>query len=386
MAASANLLKKRPRKKAKRLDRRTGIAAAPFEKGYKRVQYYFHQELERKDLSSCLKTYIKNNVSKQDYKAISANPEYLFYMYTYQAATAYWLNSGLEEKQVTDDNGTNWKKALENYIQDLIVRGKPLLKEKEEAAQVKGNVIHLSPQQKLANKIGNTIMQDLLDLEDEWIEGEKTTLDMYNRMKYHGLTGAAIVPVKAMIEGWLLDYEDAIYKRCDQAVEGYSHLSKSELNRRAKHCHEMLADLEKIKASTKANRKVRVKKTKSADKQISRLNFCKESNEAKLTSVNPILLVGASRIYTYNVKYKRLTEYVTESIGGFEISGSTLKNIDPDQSRQVTLRKPDIMIPIVQNKSVKQIDKAWSELKTKTSSPAPRINKDTILLRAVRND
>ena len=37
--ASANLLKKKPRKKAKRLDRRTGLAAVPFEKGYKSVQY-----------------------------------------------------------------------------------------------------------------------------------------------------------------------------------------------------------------------------------------------------------------------------------------------------------------------------------------------------------
>ena len=45
-----------------------------------------------------------------------------------------------------------------------------------------------------------------------------------------------------------------------------------------------------------------------------------------------------------------------------------------------------IMIPIVQNKSVKQIDKAWSELSTKTSKPNPRINKETILLKAVRND
>ena len=148
----------------------------------------------------------------------------------------------------------------------------------------------------------------------------------------------------------------------------------------------MLADLEKVKASTKATRKVRVPKAKSADKQVARLNYCKESSEAKLTSITPVLMVGASRIYTYNVKYKRLTEYVTESVGGFEISGSTIKNMDDELSRQVTLRKPDLMIPIVQNKSVKQIDKAWSELTTKTSKPNPRINKETILLKAVRND
>jgi len=291
----------------------------------------------------------------------------------------------LPEEELKFKN-TDWKEALTRYIEELKARGTPLLKEKQEAAAAKGNVIVLTPMQKLQNKIQNTIMDDLFLLEDQWIEGEKTTLDVFNRFKYHGLTGAAIVPVKKVVEGWLLDYEDAYHKRCDQAVEGYSHLSRSELNRRIKCCHEMLADLEKVKASTKATRKVRVPKAKSADKQVARLNYCKESSEAKLTSINPVLMVGASRIYTYNVKYKRLTEYVTESVGGFEISGSTIKNMDDELSRQVTLRKPDLMIPIVQNKSVKQIDKAWSELTTKTSKPNPRINKETILLKAVRND
>jgi hypothetical protein len=387
--ATANLLKKKSsRKKTKRLDRRIGLAAVPFEKGYKSVQYYFHQELERKDLSSCIKTYVKKNFSKEDAKYILANPEYKFYMFTYQSATAYWVNSGFDLDAITSEGSlnTNWHAALDKYLNELIPTGKAihLLKKRQESDESK--VPTISIQERLKNKINNTIMDDLFLLEDEWIEGEKTSLDVYNRFKFHGLTGAAVAPVRAVIEGWLLDYEDAIYKRCDQAVEGYSHLSKPELNRRIKECYTMLSDLDKVKASTKATRTAKVKRPKAADKQISRLNFCKESSEAKLTSINPILLVGARRIYTYNVKYKRLIEYVTESTNGFEISGSTLKGMDHDQSRQTTLRKPEIMIPIVQNKSVKQIAKAWSELTTKSSVPAPRINKDTILLKAVRDD
>ena len=290
-------------------------------------------------------------------------------MFTYQAATAYWVNSGFDLDAITSEGSldTNWHAALDKYLNELIPTGKAInfLKKKQESQENK--VPTISIQERLKNKINNTIMDDLFLLEDEWIEGEKTSLDVYNRFKFHGLTGAAVAPVRAVIEGWLLDYEDAIYKRCDQAVEGYSHLSKPELNRRIKEFYTMLSDLDKVKASTKATRTAKVKRPKAADIEISRLKFCKESSEAKLTSINPILLVGARRIYTYNVKYKRLIEYVTESTNGFEISGSTLKGMDHDQSRQTTLRKPEIMIPIVQNKSVKQISKAWSELTTKSS-------------------
>ena len=40
--------------------------------------------------------------------------------------------------------------------------------------------------------------------------------------------------------------------------------------------------------------------------------------EDKLTSINPAAIVGAQRLYTYNIKYKRLTELVSNG-KGFEI-------------------------------------------------------------------
>ena len=161
--------------------------------------------------------------------------------------------------------------GLTRYCNKLIEEGIPLLKEKKLKAIENKNIISLSPQQRLQNKISDTIMQDLLELEDEWIEDKETSLNVYNRFKYHGLGGSATLPVRTVIEGWLLDYEDAYHKKCEQAVEGYSHLKRPELNRRIKECHNMLADLDKIKMATKALRKVKIKRPASADKQISKI-------------------------------------------------------------------------------------------------------------------
>jgi len=260
--------------------------------------------------------------------------------------------------------------------------GNPLLKEKKLKTVESKNVISLSPQQRLQNKISDTIMQDLLELEDEWIEGKDTTLDVYNQFKLHGLGGSATLPVRTVIEGWLLDYEDAYHKRCEQAIEGYSHLKRSELNRRIKECNNMLDDLDKIKMATKALRKVKVKRPMSADKQISKINYKKEDNDFKLVSINPVQIIGASILYVFNTKYKSLTEFVTDNPNGFQISGSTIKNFDKENSRTVKLRKPEIFIPIVISKTQNQINKEWKSLTTKTSSANGRINNETILLRA----
>lgn len=359
--------------------RRTGVSLIPVEKGWVACQSYFHGEMEKKDLSSSLKTWIKANYSKADQKKIFANPSYAFEMYTHYSCTAFWLTSNLP----TDEHPIpNYVSGLKRYVDELIERGVALLAEKKQREKEESNIVVLSPQQRLQKKIGNTIMQDLLTLEDEWIEGEKTTLDVYQQFQRHGLSGSAVKQVRQVIEGWLLDYEDAYHKRCPQAVEGYSHLKKPELNRRIKACQDMLSDLDRIKSAAKAKRAVRIKKPVAADKQIARVQYCNANKEFKLQSINPIMIIGKQRLFTFNVKYRILTEYLTQSPNGFSIKGTTLQGVDFEQSRQTRLRKPDEFLSVVLSKTPNQIDKEFKSLTTKVTCPTnSRINKETILLR-----
>ena len=372
------------KKKKIRSAPKIGLNAVPFEKGFNYTLNYFHLEIDRKEYGGILKTYIKNNYNKTQVSQMFANPDWKFQTYSHLACTAYWINTkqNIHCKKYTQETIDNYINGLPEYCNVLMEEGKPFLKEKKLKAVESKNVISLSPQQRLQNKISDTIMQDLLELEDEWIEGKDTTLDVYNQFKLHGLGGSATLPVRTVIEGWLLDYEDAYHKRCEQAVEGYSHLKRSELNRRIKECNNMLDDLDKIKMATKALRKVKVKRPMSADKQVSKINYKKEDNDFKLVSINPVQIIGASILYVFNTKYKSLTEFVTDNPNGFQISGSTIKNFDKENSRTVKLRKPEIFIPIVISKTQNQINKEWKSLTTKTSSANGRINNETILLRA----
>jgi len=369
---------KKTKKKVLRARARTGLAGIPVDKGFNAVKDYFHLQVDRKDCVNQVKTWIKKNFPEPS-KYILANPEYHFSM-THHAATAFWYNNDLYKNN--DADGNTAKEFLNNLFDKmipLIEKGKVIYEEKQKA----NNIVSISPAVKLMRKINNTIMQELLDLEDKWIDGDDATINIYDRFKYHGLTNTAISHVKPMIEGWLLDYEDAYYKRCDQAVEGYSHLKRSTLNHRIKVCKAMLEDLERIRSATKATRNVKVKRPKSVDKQVARVQYKKEDNDFKIVSINPIQIPTKSRLYAFNTKSKMVIEYITESVNGFEISGSTIKNFSKGLSRTICLRKPLDFLPIVLQKTPKQIDAAWQTLKTKTKVPNGRINKDTILLRVL---
>ena len=369
---------KKTKKKVLRARARTGLAGIPVDKGFNAVKDYFHLQVDRKDCVSQVKTWIKKNFPEPS-KYILANPEYHFSM-THHAATAFWYNNDLYKNN--DADGNTAKEFLNNLFDKmipLIEKGKVIYEEKQKA----NNIVSISPAVKLMRKINNTIMQELLDLEDKWIDGDDATINIYDRFKYHGLTNTAISHVKPMIEGWLLDYEDAYYKRCDQAVEGYSHLKRSTLNHRIKVCKAMLEDLERIRSATKATRNIKVKRPKSVDKQVAKVQYKKEDNDFKIVSINPIQIPTKSRLYAFNTKSKMVIEYITESVNGFEISGSTIKNFSKGLSRTICLRKPLDFLPIVLQKTPKQINDAWQTLKTKTKVPNGRINKDTILLRVL---
>ena len=367
------------RKKKKVVSRRSGVAAAPFDKGIDAVHAFFHTEVERKDLISSFKSYAKGVISKEQFKYVNACPEYKFWAFSYHSATASFLMNSNESNERVD----YWKGALHGYIHKLIDMGKDLYFEKQSKLKDSARIVSLSPMERLQKKISNTVMQDLLDLEDSWMEGEKTSLDLYALFKKHGLGASATLPVREVVEGWLLDYEDAYNKSCPDAVEGYSHLKRPELNYRIKACQTMLSDLDRLKSAAKAIRKTKVKGPKAADKQVARVQYKPEDNDFKLVSIPPIQIVGKLRLYAFNTKSRMLTEYVTSATNGFEVSGTSIKNFDKVSSRTIKLRKPDDFLPIVLNKTPNQINKEWSTLTTKGSVPNGRLNKDTILLRTL---
>lgn len=371
------------KKKKAPVRRRTGIVGAPLDKGFTAVQSYFQSEVSNADLVKVMKTYIrdkhKGSVNKE---YILACPDYKFYVSPSNAATAFWLTHA--SKSQDTDKTKAASSFLSKYLSELIVIGKEIYIQKQSQQHDSDAKLSVSPMVKLQRKISRTIMQDILELEDKWIDGEHdATLDLYQEFKRHGLPASATKVVREYIEGLYDDYNAAYTKTDPDAVEGYSHLTKPQLKKRVNACESMLSDLDRLQSAAKATRKSKTKQPKAADKQVAKVNYKKEDTEFKIVSIAPLQIVGSRRLFTFNTKYKVLTEYVTNSASGFQMSGSTLKNIDTTVSRCTKLRKPDAFIPIVQKKTHLQIDKEWKQLTTKTTVPNGRINKDTILLRVM---
>lgn len=250
----------------------------------------------------------------------------------------------------------------------------------EENKQAAAPVI--SVQDRIKAKVGETILEDLDYMLDDWIKGDSPSIDVYEGMKAHLLPSQAS---KYVVE-WATKYRDelqaSIDKLDDQVVEGYSHLSTKRKKEFLKWYEGIIADAQRFGSNTKTVRKARTKKPVSLEKQVSKLKYLKESPENKLVSINPSQIIGATELWTYNVKYKALTRYIAESGMGFEIKGTTLIKYDTTTSQTRKLRKPEQTLAEVLSSAKTKGIKAFSALTTKPSTPNGRINEDTIILKA----
>jgi len=361
---------------------KTGLDAIPeiCMNNWHKFSYYFHYEVEGKLVASIIKNYLKSSLTKEQNEILSVLPEYTFTTPTTVAACIHWENN---LKKPIPEKYKGWQERCKQFFLNLVETGKEIIASKSEDSEDEQKPkIVISPIQRLKNKIGATVIAELEDLEDAWNSTKTGSLDLYTRFKVHGLSGSSVETVREWIEFHRDLYNDAYKGNCEQAVEAYSYLGHPELKRRIKEFDTMLLDLDKIKNAAKATRKTRVKKPRTADKQISKMNYEKENTEYKLVSINPTQIVGAHRLFVFNTKTKEIIEYVSSSTNGLEVKGSTLQNIG-EESRKTRLRKPNDFLPIVQSKTARQIDNEWKKLTTKSNQPNGRLNQTCILLRVM---
>ncbi|HAW03253.1 MAG TPA: hypothetical protein DCW83_01125 [Saprospirales bacterium] len=276
------------------------------------------------------------------------------------------------------------EKELANYADDFKALYEKALVTVEEIKEKSATKVVVTIQQRQKAKVLDTVMVEWDEVVDGWLNGKyKQEFDAYKLFKQYGLKGTTLNMFKDTVNLEYQPIKDAYDKTCDQAVEAFAHISKANQKKMLTTMETIFEDLDKLRTATKAARIPRVKKPKTSDVQIKNLKYKVEDIDVKIMSINPVMIPGKEVLFVYNTKTRKLTEYVTESTKGFEVSGTTIKNIS-DKSRVTTLRKPDDILPLILSKTIKQIDKqVWDTLTTKVSVPNGRINADCILLRVL---
>lgn len=172
-----------------------------------------------------------------------------------------------------------------------------------------------------------------------------------------------------------------------QMNEAYRLYTKKQLIAFSDLVNSLIEDCNKFAGNIKRARKpskARKKKERSADQVVKNMKYLKSDEELKVVSINPMNIVGAAELWTFNSMYNVMYHYVAMDRGGLSVKGTTIINFNEKASEKKKIRKPEQFLPTIINGGPKQIAKNFSSLKTKSAACNGRLNDKTLILRAIR--
>ena len=301
-------------------------------------------------------------------------------------------------------------KFLKARIERAIEAGTGVVEEKKQEEKAKKDVYVPTIQERIRDQAH--LQSEAID---EWLEGWITDpksfdpkgFDFKKHFQKMGVTQAHARKIKGFYENELADFDELdrmptagqLKKMSEheqdmwaQLKEGYGHFKKAEVKKLRDAVGELVSALNFVVDTAKATRAPRKAKPKSATKLVEKLKFLKVDEKFKLASVSPDQIIGASELWVFNVKTRKLGKYVAKNPdptgmgrdgSGLQVKGTTILGYDEQQSIQKTLRKPTDQLKQFKDSGKVKLRKFLEDIKTTDTKLNGRCNPETVLLKVI---
>ena len=160
--------------------------------------------------------------------------------------------------------------------------------------------------------------------------------------------------------------------------EGYNKYTKKHLQALYTFYNEIMLACDSIIEESKP---VRKPKPIDKDKLVSKLKYKKSDDMLKLTSIEPVTIIGSTELWVFDIKTRKLGRYVANSDAGLSIKGCTVIGYSDDKSIQKILRKPAPSLSEFNKAGKVKIRTFLDEINATESKLSGRISENIILLK-----
>lgn len=216
---------------------------------------------------------------------------------------------------------------------------------------------------------------------EEALDKRDYAFKLYDYLSQNNVSGRVANQIVDYYEPLKEELEDAL-DGDEEVKEGYAGVPKAELKARLAFVSGLLDDAEKFTDNKRAQRKPRKKKVKTADKILQFFKPKPKDDEHKIVSVNPVAVLGAQEVWTFNTTYGILTVMRADGPGGLNVHRTAITGYDEKTSVSKRIgRKAHEILPQVTGGGKVVRRKLMDRIKTAAINPIKdRVNEDVILL------
>lgn len=299
-------------------------------------------------------------------------------------AIALCLLRGMTPQRDDFNNGKDSSAWLRDAVVKAIESGKDDVDPEEKAAEKAAG-----PQISIQDRVREAALGMTEDIEDA-LESFQKDPEAFNPKEFKVISMLRSKEAKAAHTRYIKDFyarplaeleELASGDADEQLREGYQHLSRKNVKKLIDFYHEIMSACDMLAQEAKVNRAPRAKKAVSKDKLVAKLKYKKQDEALKLVSINPVDVIGASELWVYNTKSRKLGKYVAAPYQELGVKGTTISGFDENLSVMKTVRKPDEKLKEFKAAGKVALRKFLDEINATEARMNGRINEEIILLK-----
>ncbi len=209
---------------------------------------------------------------------------------------------------------------------------------------------------------------------EEAIDNYPKKFDMYKWLNQLGYSPMVVKYMKGLNENNLFEIRNE--EGCEQLEEGYSHFTPKQKQKYLEFMEKIESDIELWLKNNKVTRKPRIL---TPQQKVKKLNYLEHDKETGLTSIDPIEIIRARKLFTYNVKSRKLRCY---SSYGLNVRGTSITSFDKIEEK--TLTDVKLLDRLLKGGNI-IANGFMDELRTKSKEPDNSlVNKNTLLIKVVK--
>lgn len=342
-----------------------------FDSFLRKSMNYYNYHYATKDLKKYVVEWVQTSdvLTKAELSAFIRSPDRTLTMTACSLIMAHRQGMPLKERHVT-----YIRKAIQFSIE---LAGDEVIEDVKTPEQV---VYKPTIQDRMNEKTAETL-GELEGHYDDAVQG-KSGFKFYDFLTANAVPQSQLGKYEAVLSARAEELLAASQKTDEQLTEGYRHYKAADFKRLLTFLTNCMTAIEQYRSVKKQTKKARVKKAPSKEKLINKLKYATEDKTLKLVSINPADIIGATTLWIFNTKTRKLGKYVADShIGSLGVKGTSIVGYDEAKSVCKTLRKPDEKLQEFRKATKVQLRKFLEDIRATDTKLNGRISTDIILLK-----
>jgi hypothetical protein len=359
------------------------MTADQFMRHWHNAMNYYRLEFNGKDLKpAVIKWMTSIGCTKEDIQSFKKTKDNRCNVT--MGAIASCLLRGMPAVREDFNKGRDTAAWLRNEIMDVINQGKDDIDE-DIVVEVKPAVIQPSIQDRV-REAAYRMTEEIEDAIDGFQKDPEAfdpkAFKMLNLLKGKEVKAAHARIIKTFYSRDLAELEELASGKADEQLrEGYAHRSRKQIKNLIAFYQEIMMACDMLAQEAKVNRAPRKTKAVPKEKLVAKLKYMKTNEPLKLVSINPTDIIGASELWIFNTKTRKLGKYVATEFNTLNVKGTTITNFDEFKSVQKTIRKPEEKLKEFKAAGKVQLRKFLEDINATDTKMNGRLNEETILLK-----